>query len=161
MVGRKILHNLFGRILLSRALDLKALNAAIEAAEAGHSAEIAVSVAHDSPILSPLHPRDRAVEAFSVNRVWDTENNSGVLLFFSLADKAIEVVADRGAAKLVSEEKWAKVCSDAAARMKNGESLQSTLELAIAAIGDELRAVFPGERASNQLPDSVNVNKRR
>ena len=41
-------------------------------------------------------PRARALEVFAHLRVWDTEHNNGVLIYVQLADRTVEIVADRG-----------------------------------------------------------------
>ena len=47
-------------------------------------------------ILAELTPRARALEVFAHLRVWDTERNNGVLIYVQLADRSVEIVADRG-----------------------------------------------------------------
>ena len=66
--------------------------------------------------LTPLHvlnnaaPRARALEVFSQLRVWDTERNNGVLIYVQLADRAVEIVADRGFEGRVGAAEWEGVC---------------------------------------------------
>jgi uncharacterized membrane protein len=40
--------------------------------------------------------RERALELFAQLRIWDTEHNNGLLIYLLLADRAVEIVADRG-----------------------------------------------------------------
>ena len=47
-------------------------------------------------VLRKLTPRERALEVFGLLRVWDTEENAGVLIYLLLADRDVEIVADRG-----------------------------------------------------------------
>ena len=65
--------------------------------------------------------RDCAIEAFSKLRVWDTEGNSGVLIYLLLADHAIEIVADRGIARHVPDSDWQAVCGDMRQRLAGGD----------------------------------------
>jgi uncharacterized membrane protein len=66
--------------------------------------------------LSPLHDlararaARRALEVFAHLRVWDTEHNNGVLIYVQLADRIVEIVADRGFRGRVSPAEWEAVC---------------------------------------------------
>ena len=57
-------------------------------------------------------PRERALSLFGKLRVWDTEANNGVLIYLLLAERAIEVVADRGVARLVEADHWQSIVAD-------------------------------------------------
>ncbi len=61
-------------------------------------------------VLNALTPRARALEVFAHLRVWDTEHNNGVLIYVQLADRDVEIVADRGFAGRVSPAEWEAVC---------------------------------------------------
>lgn len=50
--------------------------------------------------------RQRAVMLFSKLHVWDTEHNNGVLIYLQLAERAIEIVADRGLSRHVPQQEW-------------------------------------------------------
>jgi uncharacterized membrane protein len=60
--------------------------------------------------------RQRAVTMFGKLRVWDTEHNNGVLIYVLLAEHAIEIVADRGVARHVSQAQWQAMVARMAAR---------------------------------------------
>lgn len=62
------------------------------------------------PLARGLTARERAVELFSRLRVWDTEENSGVLIYVQLADRDIEILADRGINSRVPQEEWDAIC---------------------------------------------------
>jgi uncharacterized membrane protein len=47
---------------------------------------------------------------FSLLRVWDTEHNNGMLIYVLLADRAVEIVADRGIHAKVGAQEWVKIC---------------------------------------------------
>ena len=66
-------------------------------------------------------PRERAHEVFAHLRVWDTEHNSGVLIYVLLADHAIEIVADRGIAAKVGESEWKSICEQMQHRFAAGD----------------------------------------
>lgn len=62
------------------------------------------------PVLRGVTARQRAIELFSLLRVWDTEENSGVLIYLQLADRDIEIVSDRGIAAKVEPAQWEAIC---------------------------------------------------
>ena len=62
-----------------------------------------------------ITPRERALEVFGLLRVWDTEENCGVLVYLLLADRDVEIVADRGIHRAVGD---ARVAGDLRARWK-------------------------------------------
>ncbi len=101
---------------LSRAFPTEVLariESAVKSAETDHSGEIRIAIEGDLDLL-PLWrgqpPRDRAIEVFSALRVWDTTHNNGVLIYVLLADRDVEIVADRGYGSRVGEAEWERVC---------------------------------------------------
>ncbi len=56
--------------------------------------------------------RQRAIELFSRLRVWDTEQNSGVLVYVQFAEKQLEIVADRGISARVAQAEWDAICNE-------------------------------------------------
>lgn len=62
------------------------------------------------PVLTGLTSRQRAIELFSLLRVWDTEANTGVLIYLQLVERQIEIVADRGIAAHISQPEWDAIC---------------------------------------------------
>jgi uncharacterized membrane protein len=93
---------------------LTAIEEAIEASEAQHRAEIrvAVEVALDLKALWRLRSaRERAVEVFAELRVWDTAERNGVLIYILIAERDVEIVADRGFDGRVSNDEWQRVCT--------------------------------------------------
>jgi len=137
---------------------LKAIGAAIELAEAGHSGEI-VFVAEGSLPWSLLRHngsvRTRAVGLFGQLRVWDTERNNGVLLYVGLADRAVEIVADRGIAARVEPAVWHRICQDLLEHCRQGRFEAGSVQ-AVRDIGALLQREFalaPGQTRANELPD--------
>ena len=98
--------------------------------------------------------RDCAIEAFSKLRVWDTEGNSGVLIYLLLADHAIEIVADRGIARHVPDSDWQAVCGDMRQRLAGGD-FEGGVIAGIEAIRERLDQHLPGDNHANpnELPD--------
>ena len=91
---------------------MAAIEEAIAKSEREHSGELrfAVEPALDtSALLAGQSGRERALEVFSQLRVWDTEENNGVLIYLLLADRDIEIVADRGVNARVPQAEWEKI----------------------------------------------------
>ena len=148
-----------------RALDdaaLQRLAAQVAAGEHHHSGEIRVSVEAALPmsyLLRGLHARDRAVMLFSKLRVWDTEHSNGVLIYLLLAERAIEIVADRGLTRQVPQAQWDALLAgmrEAFVRRQFEDGLMA----AVVAVDALLRLHFPlaaNEVNPNELPDSVDL----
>lgn len=129
---------------------------AIAAGEALHSAEVRFVVEAAFPIGAAwrgVSARDRAVALFSQLRVWDTEQNNGVLLYLLMADRAIEIVSDRAVSRVVPPERWQAVCNEFGRACSQGRFREGALA-AIAAIHDLIRPHFPpGARNPDELPN--------
>ena len=88
---------------------LTAIEDAIRASEKTHHGELrfAVEAGLDPlPLARGQTPRQRASEVFSALRVWDTEHNSGVLIYVQAVDRHIEIIADRGINAKVERRQW-------------------------------------------------------
>ena len=93
------------------ALDL--IEQAIKAGEATHSGQVrfVVEGALDGkPLFSGQSGRERALDIFSRLRIWDTAHNNGVLIYLLLADRDVEIIADRGIDAKVGAAGWEKIC---------------------------------------------------
>lgn len=128
-IKRIVKHWLTTRLQLRRAFPrsaLKAIGKAIQASETRHAGEIrfVVEGALDGwPLFKDQSARERAIELFSQLRVWDTEGNSGLLIYLLLADRAVEIVADRGIHVRVGSREWEQICHtmETAFRQQNYE----------------------------------------
>lgn len=135
---------------------LSAIDAAIGASERDHRAEIRVAIEAALPpagLRRGATPADRAASVFATLRVWDTAENNGVLLYVLLAERAIEIVADRGFAGRVTTEEWAAICQAIVAEFAAGRHEAGVLS-GLDAISALARRHFPvagGDR--NELPD--------
>ncbi|HEY3180072.1 MAG TPA: TPM domain-containing protein [Casimicrobiaceae bacterium] len=92
---------------------LERIEAAIAAGERTHRGQLCVAIESALPaarVLKQLTPRERALEIFGLLRVWDTEENSGVLVYLLLADRDVEIVADRGIHRAVGDAVWKSIC---------------------------------------------------
>ncbi|WP_225587386.1 TPM domain-containing protein [Methylomonas fluvii] len=103
--------------------SLQAIEAAITESEALHLGEIRFvveSALEIGELLQGVTPRQRALEVFSQCRIWDTEHNSGVLIYLLLADRDVEIIADRAIHARVGEAVWAGVCKQMEAQFRAG-----------------------------------------
>jgi uncharacterized membrane protein len=90
-------------------------------------------------------------------RVWDTEENCGVLVYLLLADRDVEIVADRGIHRAVGEAPWRRICTTMEGEFRSGAFAQG-LEHGIAAINDLLAQHFPRSGpGANELPDRPRI----
>lgn len=135
---------------------LKRIEDAIKASEARHAGQIrfVVEGALDGrPLLAGQSARERALDLFAHLRIWDTEHNSGVLIYLLLADRDVEIVADRGIDAKVGAERWHEVCSIMETAFRQGHFEQGVLS-GIERITTELATHFPARGVHrNELPD--------
>ena len=98
--------------------------------------------------------RARAVDVFSEFRVWDTEENTGVLLYLQLIERRIEIVADRGITKRVAQSEWDAICKRMESACAHGRIEAGVID-GLAAITALLRREFPASEVNpNELPDA-------
>ncbi len=79
---------------------------------------------------------------FSELRVWDTEHNTGVLIYLLLADRDVEIVADRGVAGRVAPAEWEAICREMEAHLREDRYEAGALA-GIRATSDLLARHFP------------------
>ena len=157
---RRLASNLFGAwFQLPRWFGMPTMQAirdAIAEGERAHAGELCLAIeARYSPwtVLSGLQARDRARQVFSLLRVWDTQDNSGVLMYLQLAERRVELVADRGIAARVDPALWQSLCKDFADDMRDGPPDQAVLRC-LARINALLVEHFPAAADNaRELPD--------
>jgi uncharacterized membrane protein len=134
---------------------MAAIEQAIAAGEREHSGEVrfAAEAALDVPsLLAGQSARERAIDVFSQLRVWDTAENNGVLIYLLLAERDIEIVADRGLNAVRSKD-WQAICESMEGRLRRGE-FEQAIVAGIEAVSRVLARHFPpraGDR--NELAD--------
>jgi uncharacterized membrane protein len=135
---------------------LRNIEQAIRETEAAHEGQIRFVVEHAldfAHLIAGVSARQRAIDVFSQLRVWDTEHNNGVLLYLLLADRDVEIVADRAIHNRVSGG-WEPICRRMEERFRAGEFEVGVIE-GIRAIGEHLQEHFPTSgRGPNELPDA-------
>ncbi len=133
-----------------------AVEAAIAASERRHTGELRFVVEAALPpahLLAGRSARARAIDLFAQLRVWDTEANSGVLIYVQLLDRKVEIVADRGIDARVGHAFWEAVCGRLQTAFRAGRFEAGALA-AIDEITAALAAHFPpGADNPNELPD--------
>ncbi len=136
---------------------LEAIGRAIAEQEKRHRGELRFVVEGGlplGPLLAGRTAHERAIEVFSRLRIWDTEDNAGVLVYLLLADRRVEIVADRGIHAKVGSAAWDAICGEMQAAFAQGR-FEEGAALGIHAISDLLAAHFPpGEENPNELPDA-------
>ena len=131
------------------------LKQVISAAEQGHRGEIRLVIEARLPmslIWQNTTARERALNWFSDLRVWDTEGNTGIVLYLLLAERQLELVADRGIANKVPPAQWQAICQQLERDLAANQVLPG-LSQTLQQLGDLLAQHFP-------LPvDSENPNE--
>ena len=129
---------------------------AIEDSEKLHHGEIRFAVEgalEFLPVLRGLTPRERALEVFSLLRVWDTEENSGVLIYVQFVDRDIEIVADRGIAARIAQSEWDAICGRMEEAFRAGR-YDAGVIAGIEQVSALLATHFPaGPHNPDELPD--------
>ena len=133
------------------------LQAQIKDSEDQHHGQIRICVEAALPISyiwRGLAARARAVTIFGKLRVWDTEHNNGVLIYVLLAERKIEIVADRGLAQHVNNATWQDVIKHIRTAFI-AKQFENGLTFAIEQVSQQLIAYFPDQsHHANELPDA-------
>jgi uncharacterized membrane protein len=156
-IGRHLVEHRWRARRLFPLKTLAAIEQAIRAGEATHSGQIrfVVEGALDGrPLFRDQPARARALDVFSILRIWDTSHNNGVLIYLLLADRDVEIVADRGINAKVGQAGWEKICADMERDFKAGR-FESGVIRGIAEVSQQLAKYFPADGAGrNELPDA-------
>ncbi len=135
---------------------LDRIEQAIARGETTHSGQVrfVVEGALDgAPLFRNQPARERALDVFSHLRIWDTAHNNGVLIYLLLADRDVEIVADRGIDAKVGAECWEQICRAMEAEFRSGQFERGVIG-GIEAVSRELARHFPSSGPHpNELPD--------
>ncbi|WGD54057.1 TPM domain-containing protein [Bradyrhizobium sp. CB1650] len=135
---------------------LARIEQAIKRCEASHAGQVrfVVEGALDGAALFRNQPaRERALDVFSHLRIWDTAHNNGVLIYLLLADRDVEIVADRGINAKVGAERWENICRAMEAEFRSGQFERGAIG-GIEAVSRELAKHFPPRGSHpNELPN--------
>src|SRR5580693_6802052 len=122
-----------------------AIEQAIGECESRHGGEIrfVVETAFDLPELwRDLAPRRRAMQVFGQLGVWDTAHNNGILIYLLLADRVVEIVADRGIAARIPQSDWQSVCREMQTHYRQGRFSEGSVA-GVYGVGQLLARHFP------------------
>ncbi|MET0355218.1 MAG: TPM domain-containing protein [Cellvibrio sp.] len=138
--------------------SLSNITSAVADAERQHRGEICFAIEaalEPGQVLRGITPRQRAMEIFAQQRVWDTELNSGVLIYVLFADRAVEVIADRGIYdKTAQNHCWENIVKAMENAFSAGRFEDGAVD-GIKAVATELINYFP---ASDHNPDELPNN---
>ena len=133
-----------------------AIERAIQTAELTHAGQIvfALEASLDMPHLwHRVGSRHRALQVFAQLGVWDTSANNGVLIYVLLADRIVEIVADRGIAARVQQAEWEQICREMQRHFRAGDYAKGATE-GIRLTGELLTRHFPGGKSpTDELSD--------
>jgi len=110
------------------AAALDAITEQIKLCESTHGGEIRVAIEAElstHALLRGQAPRERAVEVFANLHIWDTDARNGVLIYMCLADRSIEIIADRGLKGKVEDAEWQSICNLLQESCQKGEYQQA------------------------------------
>ncbi len=148
-----ILHNKWLTDSVKTSLSNK-----VTEAEQGHRGEVVLIVENHLPVQTAYYQgcRGRAIDLFSQYRVWDTEENTGVLVYVNICERNLHIIADRGINQHVAPDTWQNLCDKAVTGIKEGQHETSLNEL-LTEIGQLLRQHYNLEHdpQGNELSDSV------
>lgn len=142
------------RCFPARTLD--AIQREVAAQERLHRGEICFVVEAEltsHALWLDVASRDRAREVFASRGVWNTEENNGILIYLLLADRRVEIVADRGIDRSVAPEEWTAICRMTEAHFAGGRFEEGAIA-GVRAVSELLARHFPGTgEQRNELPD--------
>ena len=142
------------RTFSEAALDR--IERAIVTGEGTHRGQVCVAVEPALPlarVMRGVSPRERSVEVFGLLRIWDTEENNGVLVYLLLADHDVEIVADRAIHARVGEAAWEAICRRMESAFREGRFVEG-LEAGVREISVLLAEHFPGDAGNpNEIPN--------
>ena len=141
---------------------LQRLEQAVKDSESRHLGELRLCVEAGLPAAALWQgesSRSRAIDLFSQLHVWDTEHNNGVLIYLLLAERRIEILADRGLHARASTDDLQAIAASLSTALQTGQ-LEQGLRQAIQQVGALLKQHYPnaGQHARpNELPDAVTL----
>ena len=130
---------------------------AIKHAELQTSGEIRVHVESRTKKGDAL---TRATEIFFKQKMNDTKERNGVLVYVAVEDRKLAIYADQGIYDKVGVEFWYNQVQEMTAQFKEENYVQG-MSVVIAEIGKALTQHFPYDRVtdSNELSDEIMIGK--
>jgi putative membrane protein len=97
-----------------------------------------------------------ALEQFVLRRISHTRNRNGVLIFVSLAEHYVRIIADEGIAQKVQSSEWEAAIEALTEHLRNGQ-IAAGFIAAIERCGTVLAEYAPPDGSANELPDRLYV----
>ncbi len=132
--------------------DQEMIAQAVHQAEQGHVGEIQVVIEGNLPWAQAYYqtPKMRARQLFAELGVWDTECNSGILLYLNLCEQTVELVIDRGICQATEQKVWDEICQDMITQLKQ-QNYRQAVVLGVEKIGELLNFYY-----AQQITDQSN-----
>lgn len=157
-LGRFLRHIVMHPARATRAFSprvMDAIQTEIRTQEATHRGEILFVVEAELSTWQLWHDvrtRERAREVFALRGAWNTEENNGILIYVLLAERAVEIVADRGIAQRVDEPQWRGICAGMERAFAEGRFEEGAVA-GVRGVAALLEREYPGAGHANELPD--------
>lgn len=132
---------------------LQAIQAVIAKGETLHRAEVRLVIEPSlslADVFDKTTARERARELFAEYRIWDTEENCGILIYVNLADHQVEIVSDRAVGRALNPQDWQAVCHTMTAGFARGD-YQGSVTTALEHLNRILHERFPDRGGANEL----------
>ncbi len=164
VMQRMFKHLMTGSMAVKLAFPARSMDAieqAIRDTEARHGGQIRFAVEAALDFAALRHNQsaaERGIEVFSQLRVWDTEQNNGVLIYLMLADRDVEIIADRGIHTKLGSAVWEAICREMEVAFRLGQFEEGVIN-GIHAVGSHLQRHFPKKSSFpvNELTDKPAV----
>lgn len=158
-MSRLLTHLLHTPLATRRAFSpsvQESIRKTIAEGEQTHRGEIRFVVEGDWPIgdvLSRKTVHERALELFGLTRIWDTADNTGILVYVLLCEHQVEILADRGLNGVADASTWAVICEAMTAAFHGGRFEEGSVQ-AVRTLNNLLLRHFPSDGHNpNELPD--------
>jgi uncharacterized membrane protein len=135
---------------------LDAIQREVAVQEQRHRGEICFVVEAElttAQLWEDLQPRERARQVFALRGVWNTEENTGILVYVLLADRRVEIVADRGIDSKLESGQWQAICRTMEKHFREGRYEEGAVA-GVRAASKLLAVHFPDDgRGRNEIED--------
>lgn len=100
----------------------------------------------------------RALRHFIESGVYDTKEQSGILIFVSLLEREVRIIADRGICSKIEQAQWDEIAAELAVGFTKDASSRDGFIYAIEQCGRLLSIHFPARKENpNELHDSLEI----
>lgn len=136
------------------------ITTAVNTAEETTAGEIrVVVVANSKKYEGDNHIRKHAEKAFRQYGLQNTKDATGVLIFISVEEKRIEILADKGINEKVEQSTWDNMLNGLIIKIRQNGTCQGICDL-VAEVGKYLTAHFPIQPGDeNELSNEIVVEE--